>query len=106
MAGFTAPKTYEPRPGWRRTLCDWSNEPAGGPGSWQQLISDYWGWRTVEGLFLLEAWKKLDMPRAAAIDALDRNSPDSGLIPPELFGRLLMRSQGSTTPEDNIADPI
>ena len=44
--------------------------------------------------------------KGTARGELDPNAPDSGLIPPELFGRLLMRSQGSTTPEDNITDVI
>ena len=106
MVGYTAPYKYEPRAGWRETLEKWMVTPPRNADSWQHMISRYWSWRTVHGLSLREAWKALRMEPATAKLALDPTSSDNGRIPPELFSRLLARSQATDIkPGDNI-DPV
>ena len=107
MVGFTEPNQYEPRNGWRQTLAQWVQEPPGAEDSWQHQIGLYWRRRTLDGVSLREAWKELDMEPATAASALDPASPDSGLIPSELFGRVLARSRANhIDPNDNVADVI
>ena len=106
MAGFTEPNQYEPRAGWRRTLAEWAQSPPGNEASWQHQIGMYWRWRTVNGLWLREAWEELGMKPATARATLV-DSMDSGLIPPEVFSRLLARSQAtSVNPESNVANVV
>lgn len=105
MAGFTEPKMYEPRLGWRLTLAQWVEQPPGAPNSWQHQISIYWRWRTLDGLALREAWKELGMEPATAKAALDPNAADSGLIPPEVLSRVLARSRAKdVNPKDEVDD--
>lgn len=105
MVGFTEPKMYQPRPGWRLTLAQWVSEPPGAPDSWQHQIATYWRWRTLDGLTLREAWKELGMRPATAKAALDPAGSDRGLIPPEVFSRVLARSRSaSVDPDDDVLD--
>lgn len=105
MVGFTEPNRYEPRNGWRETLAQWVQSPPGDEDSWQHQISLYWRRRTLDGASLRDAWKELGMEPATAKTALDPNSTDSGLIPWELFGRVLARSRADTIdPDDNVTD--
>lgn len=105
MAGFTAPNQYEPHAGWRQTLFEWVVLPPHDRGSWQYEISVYWRWRTVDGLSLSEAWGELGMEPAAARAAL-APSADSGLVPPELFSRVLARSRATTIDPDDDVSPV
>lgn len=105
MLGFTAPKMYQPRPGWRLTLAQWVNEPPGAADSWQHQIATYWRWRTLDGLTVREAWKELRMKPATARAALDPARADRGLIPPEVFSRVLARSRATgVDPDDDVLD--
>lgn len=106
MVGFSEPNQYEPRAGWRQTLQEWAQSPPGDEASWQHQIAVYWRWRTVDGLWLKEAWEELGMEPAAAKAAL-ANSPDSGLIPPELFSRVLARSRANDVdPDDDVSNVV
>jgi hypothetical protein len=100
MVGFTAPNRYQPRAGWKAKLDTWAQFPPGAAGSWQDDISIFWRWTTKEGKSLSQAWADLDMSRNNALTSLEPNSTDSGMIPPDLFSRVLARSQGSTDPDD------
>lgn len=106
MVGFTAPNRYEPRAGWRLTLVGWVQEPPGAGASWQHQIGDYWRWRTVDGMSLSEAWEELSMTPERARAALDPASPDSGLVPPELFSRALARSRAAGIDPDDDVDAV
>jgi len=106
LVGFTEPNRYEPRAGWRLTLAQWAEAPAGVAGSWQRQIGDYWHWRTLDGLSLREAWDELGMTPAGAKAALDPASPDSGLVPPELFSRVLARSRAAGIDADDDIDIV
>jgi hypothetical protein len=106
MVGFTEPNQYEPRLRWRETLEDWMKDPPADAASWQHRISRYWSWRILQSLSVREAWRELRMEPATAKLALDPASPDVGRIPPELFSRVLARSQATTIkPTDNV-DPV
>jgi hypothetical protein len=105
MAGFTEPNRYEPRAKWREELEKWMNDPPA-EESWQQLISRYWTWRIHHSLSVREAWRELRMEPATAKAALDPASPDSGFIPPELFSRVLARSQADTIEDGQNIDPV
>ena len=105
MVGFTEPNQYEPRAGWRLTLAQWVLEPPAAGGSWRQQIREYWRWRTVDGMSLGAAWEELSMTPDSARSALDPGAPNSGLIPPELFSRVLARSRAADIdPDDNVDD--
>ena len=106
MVGFTEPNRYEPRAGWRQTLAQWVEESPGAADSWQQQIAVYWRWRTLDGLSLTDAWEELGMKPMAAKAALAQ-STDSGLIPRELFSRVLARSRANVVSAgDNVANVI
>jgi hypothetical protein len=106
MVGFSEPNHYEPRSGWRLTLAQWVQSPPGDEGSWQHQISFYWRWRTLDGMPLRACWTELGMDPATARAAL-APSADSGLVPPELFSRMLARSKATgIDPNDNITDVI
>jgi len=69
-------------------------------------IGLYWRRTTKEGKSLEEAWTGLNMSSNNATTSLDPNSTDRGMIPPELFSRVLARSRGEANPvADVILDP-
>jgi hypothetical protein len=103
MVGFTAPNRYQPRAGWRARLDSWVQFPVGAAGSWQADIGIYWRRTTREGKSLDEAWTGLNMSANNATTSLNPNSTDTGMIPPELFSRVLARSQGGAGP---VADVV
>jgi hypothetical protein len=105
--GYTPPNEYRPRADWQAKLAGWVQFPPGAAGSWQTDISLYWRWRTLDGLSPLEAWTRLRMHPNNAASALDRNSADRGLVPPEIFSRLLARSDGTEMdPNEEVAGVI
>ena len=106
MVGFTEPNRYEPRGGWRATLAEWGRSPPGPEGNWRNDIALYWRWRTLEGRPLGDAWKALGMEPTDAQAALAA-SPDSGLVPTELFSRMLARSRADEIDHnDDVADVV
>ena len=103
---FTAPKNYSPRTDWEAKLL-YSSPPA---GSWQSDLVIYWQWRRA-GEDLLPAWTDLRMTPTNAQHALMTSAPrfenDSGMIPPEIFSRVLARSRASgINPNDDVADVV
>ena len=107
MVGFAAPNRYQPRTKWKDKLDQWVRFPPGAAGSWQAEISIYWRWRTLQGMSLMDAWTQLRMHPNNAATSLHRNSVDRGMIPPELFSRVLARSQAhAIDPNDDVADVV
>jgi hypothetical protein len=107
MVGYTPPNRYQPRANWRAKLDSWAQSGTPNAGSWQADITLYWRWTTLEGSSLMEAWTRLRMQPVNARSSLDPNSTDRGLIPPELFSRVLARSRAKAIdPNDNVADVI
>ena len=105
--GYTPPNVYRPRARWKDKLDQWVRFPTGAAGSWQADMSLYWRWRTLQGMSLMDAWTQLRMHPNNAATSLHRNSVDRGMIPPELFSRVLARSQASSiNPADDIADVV
>jgi hypothetical protein len=74
-------------------------------GSWQADISLYWRWRTIDGMSVEAAWTKLSMHSNNARAALNPEPAYAGLIPPELFSRVLARSQESAIDPNVIIEP-
>jgi hypothetical protein len=105
MVGFTEPNQYEPRAKWRETLDKWVKDPPDDMASWQHQISRYWTWRIHQSFSAREAWRELEMEPAAAKAAL-ADSPDSGLVPPELFTFVLARSRAPEIVDGANADPV
>jgi hypothetical protein len=68
-------------------------------------IMFYWRW-TREGESLLEAWTRLHMSPNNARSALEHNAADRGLIPPELVGHVLARSQAQNIDPNDVADVV
>jgi hypothetical protein len=107
MIGFTAPNQYQPRAKWHDKLDSWAQSGTPNAGSWQADITLYWRWTTLEHRSLIDAWTSLRMQPVNARSSLDPDSADRGLIPPELFSRVLARSHASVIdPNDNAADVI
>ena len=107
MVGYSAPNRYQPRAKWKAKLDHWVQFPSGAAGSWQADIGLYWRWRTLQGTSLMDAWTQLKMSPNNAATSLHPHAADSGLIPPELFSRVLARSRATTVdPADNVADVI
>lgn len=105
--GYTDPNEYRPRAKWKDKLDGWLRSPPGNAGSWQMDIYLYWRWTTKEGMSSQDAWAQLRMHPNNARTSLHRNSADKGLIPPELFSRVLARSRASTVnPNDDVAEVI
>jgi hypothetical protein len=103
---FTAPNRYSPRTDWKEKLI-YSSPQA---GSWQSDLVIYWQWRRA-GEPLAAAWSDLRMTRTNAQHALTTSTPryenDSGLIPPEIFSRVLARSRAQDiNPNDDVADVV
>jgi hypothetical protein len=106
MVGFVAPNRYQPRAGWKARLDSWVQFPVGAAGSWQSDIGIFWRRFTKEGQTLDQAWNGLNMSANNAATSLNPNSTDTGMIPPELFSRVLSRSRGEPNPViDVILDP-
>lgn len=105
MVGFTEPNIYEPRSGWRFTLAEWVRSPPEPAGGWQHDLATYWHRRTLDGRSLGDAWKGLGMEPEEAKQALAA-SPDSGLVPPELFSRVLARSRADEINHNDNVDPV
>jgi hypothetical protein len=93
------PKTlvYQPRPGWRARLTQLVEFPSNTAGGFLADLSMYWRKRTKEGKSLQEAWAELSMSRNNAETSLHRNHEHRGMIAPELIGRVVARSRGSST---------
>src|SRR5436853_190455 len=107
MIGFTEPNRYQPRAHWRDKLDSWAQFPPPNVGGWQNDITLYWRWTTLEGESPTEAWTRLRMQPVNARTSLDPHSTDVGLIPPELFSHVLARSRATgIEPDDNVADVI
>jgi len=105
--GFSPPNNYRPRAKWRNKLDGWVQFPPSPVGSWQADISLYWRWRTLQGMSVFDAWRQLRMSPNNAATSLHVNAVDRGLIPPELFSRVLARSRASTIdPNDDVADVV
>jgi hypothetical protein len=107
---FTEPNRYWPRPDWKEKL-----RSTGGIrlrfDSWQAQLFLYWAWRATGRRPLLKAWTDLAMtPEHARMSLLtDQPTPtnDSGMIPPEIFSRVLARSRAtSIDPNDNVEDVV
>jgi hypothetical protein len=107
---FTEPNRYWPRPDWKERL-----RSTRGIGlrldSWQAQLVLYWVWRASGRCPLRKAWTDLAMtPEHARMSLLtDQPTPtnDSGLIPPEIFSRVLARSRAtSVNPNDNVEHVI
>jgi hypothetical protein len=107
---FTEPNRYWPRPDWKERL-----RSTRGIGlrldSWQAQLVLYWAWRASGRCPLRKAWTDLAMtPEHARMSLLtDQPTPinDSGLIPPEIFSRVLARSRAtSIDPNDNVEDVV
>jgi len=101
--GFFEPNRYRPKAGWKDKLNGWVQFPPA--GAWKIDLSLYWRKVTQEGMSPIAAWTELQMAVNNAKTALDRNSVDRGVIPPELIGRLVARARGSANPND-VADVI
>ena len=106
MVGYTPPNRYQPRAGWQGRLTQWLPPPPA--ASWQSDMIMYYLWRTNDHKTLMSAWTKLRMRPANARTALDPASGlDRGLIPPDIFSRVLARSRAtSINPNDDVADVI
>jgi hypothetical protein len=105
--GYTPPNVYRPRAKWRNKLDGWLQFPPPNAGSWQMDITFYWRWTTLQGMSLMDAWTRLRMAPNNAATSLNRNSTDIGLIPPELFSRVLARSQApDIDPNDDVPDVV
>lgn len=106
MVGFIEPNRYQPRAGWKTKLDLWVQFPPPNVGSWQNDIGIYWRRTTKEGMSLEEAWADVNMSSNNAKTSLNPSSTDTGMIPPELFSRVLARSRGEPSPvADVILDP-
>jgi len=103
---FTAPNRYSPREDWAPRL------KMIGPavGSWQFDLVVYWQWRDTQNRELKECWESLKMTPDNAKKALMTINPrptnDAGLIPPEIFSRLLARSQAASIDPDDDVSPV
>lgn len=76
-------------------------------GSWQMDLALYWRWRTLDHLSPIEAWTKLGMSRNNAAAAIDpKPTEERGLIPPDLFGRVLARSRATVINPADIVEVI
>lgn len=104
---FTAPNQYSPRSDWEHRL----RQMGPAPGSWQFDLVVYWQWRDTQDRDLQECWTSLRMTPQNAKKALLTMRPkpnnDSGLIPPEIFSRVLARSRATTiNPNDDVTGVI
>lgn len=104
---FTAPNRYAPRSDWEHKLRMMG--PA--PGTWQFDLVVYWQWRDTADRELQECWTSLRMTpqnaKKALLTAKPKPNNDSGLIPPEIFSRVLARSQAAgIDPNDNVANVV
>jgi len=98
---FTEPNRYSAREGWKQALITM----VGGIGlplnSWQVLLHMYVDKRRTKSVS--KAWSEIGMSRGKASAALLKAAPTptnfSGLIPPELFSRVLALAQGSPNEE-------
>jgi hypothetical protein len=108
MVGFTKPNRYQPRKGWEDRLLNWQGTPPPPAAGWQTDMIMYWSWRKNDDMELMDAWKKLGMRPANARTALDPHSgKERGLIPPEIFSRVLARSRAEDIdPDDNVDEVV
>lgn len=102
--GFTPPNSYRPNPNFEGVLGQWMNFPP--PAAyWLSDMLMYYQWTRRDGALPYAAWKKLKMRVKNAVRALDPASgKERGLIPPEIIGRVLARSQGGSI--EDVADVI
>jgi hypothetical protein len=92
--GFTPPRVelsrpalYQPRAGWKGKL----GPPLNSTG-WLANLHIYWRRRTEGRMNVQDAWADLNFSPNNADSALERNSENRGAIPPELIGRVVIRS--------------
>jgi hypothetical protein len=106
VVGFTPPNRYKPNKNWQSRLEFW--EPAPPAASWQSDMITYWTWRKNDHKALIVAWDDLEMRPENARTALDPASgSDRGLIPPEIFSRVLARSEADgIDTDDDVEDVI
>jgi len=101
QVGFDPEKMiYQPRAGWRARLTHWVEFPPGAAGAFPADFSLYWRKRTKEGKSLQQAWAELRLSRTNATTSLHKDHEHRGMIAPELIGRVVARSQGSSTDSD------
>jgi hypothetical protein len=110
---FIPPNRYWPRPDWKQVLKmlggGFGNWPAP-VGSWQLDLVAYQQKRDG-GMPLLKAWSQagmsIDNAKKSLMQALPAANNLSGLIPPEIFSRVLARTRASDVdPDDDAADAI
>jgi hypothetical protein len=110
---FTPPNRYWPRPDWKPLL-----EALGGlVGTWQAPLNSFqFDLLTYQqnrglGMSLMKAWIQVKMSPEHAKKSLLTAPPAannlSGLVPPNLFSRVLARSRATKIdPNDDAADAI
>jgi len=95
--GFTPPKVelsrpalYQPRAGWKGRL---AGDPPANSAGWLANLHIYW-WRRTKGrgMNVQDAWASLNFHPNNADSALERNNRERGAVPPELIGRVVIRS--------------
>lgn len=100
---FIAPNRYWARPDWEHVLLHIGPSP----GTFEHDLVVYWQWRKHGGKSVQEAWTDLRMRPEIAKKALRKDDPlpnnTSGLVPPELFSRVLARSRATVIDPNDIA---
>jgi len=106
--GFTPPSVDPPRPALYQPRAGWKGKLAGDPpansAGWLANLHIYW-WRRTKGrgMKVQDAWADLNYDPNNADSALERNNRDRGAIPPELIGRVVIRSGMPNITLDDIA---
>jgi hypothetical protein len=101
---YIAPNRYWARPDWEQLLVNMSVAP--NQPEFDLVV--YWQWRKHGHEEVQEAWERLRMRPDVAKRLLKTDAPlptnTSGLIPPELFSRVLARSRATAIDPNDIAD--
>lgn len=108
--GLTSGNVYRTNKGWKVKLDRWVEDlpgnPGGNIGGWRADIRDFWSMKIKDGVPLKQAWTRKRMTRTNADTALERNSLDRGMIPPELITRVIARSRNEPDPDDKVVTVI
>jgi hypothetical protein len=110
---FIPPNRYWARPDWKQVL----KMLGGGFGNWPAPVGSFqvdlvaYQQKRDGGMSLLKAWTAIKMRSRKARESLMTAEPRpnnlSGIIPPEIFSRVLARSRATTIdPTDDAADAI
>ena len=98
---FTEPNRYSAREGWKQALITMVGGTGLPTNSFVFLLHLYVDKRRTKSVS--KAWSEIGMSRAKATASLLKAAPTptnfSGLIPPELFSRVLALAQGSPNEE-------